>query len=188
MTGNVSALHRLMHSRLNWNLEVLVFEERGNQSSLEKISWRRAENQQQLNWGRGFCLHKGIDLEMFFFCVCVLGRVVLSWTVASMPFILILIFPSSQKFNNSVLLQVFFFSFFLTFLNLKLPLKMFVPDPGRVTSSVKSWSCLIVLIGTLRSDDGDANENVKKTIGLTTETTTLHKHHVFFVHFFAITA
>lgn len=44
MTGNVSALHRLMHSRLNWNLEVLVFEERGNQSSLEKISWRRAEN------------------------------------------------------------------------------------------------------------------------------------------------
>ena len=116
---------------------------------------------------------------MFFLCVCVLGRVVLSWTVASMPFILILIFPSSQKFNNSVLLQVFFFSFFLTFLNLKLPLKMFVPDPRRVTSSVKSWCCLIVFIGTLRSDDGDANENVKKTIGLTTETTTLHMHHVF---------
>ena len=100
---------------------------------------------------------------MFFFLA--LGRVVFSGVVASMPFILILIFPSSQKFNNSVLLQVFFFSFFLTFLTLKLPLKMFVPDPRRVTSSVKSWYGHIVLIGTLRSDNGNGNENVKKTIG-----------------------
>ena len=46
----------------------------------------------------------------FFFA---LGRVVLSEIVVSMPFILILIFPSSQDFNNSVLLQVFYFLFSL---------------------------------------------------------------------------
>ena len=30
---------------------------------------------------------------------------------------------------------------------------------------------------TLRSDDGDRNENVTKAIGLITKTTTLHLHH-----------
>ena len=44
------------------------------------------------------------------------------------------------------------------------------------------------ILGTLRSDDGDANENVKKEIGLITKTTILHVHHTFFVHFFAFTA
>ena len=39
-------------------------------------------------------------------------------------------------------------------------------------------------IGTLRSNDTDSNENVKKTIGLISKTTTLHVHHAFFVHFF----
>ena len=35
------------------------------------------------------------------------------------------------------------------------------------------------LIGTLRSNDADGNENVKKTIGLISKTTTLHVHHAF---------
>ena len=34
-------------------------------------------------------------------------------------------------------------------------------------------------IGTLRSNDADSNENVKKTIGLISKTTTSHVHHVF---------
>ena len=33
--------------------------------------------------------------------------------------------------------------------------------------------------GTLRSNDADDNENVKKTIGLISETTTSHVHHTF---------
>ena len=32
-------------------------------------------------------------------------------------------------------------------------------------------------LGTLRSDDGDGNESVKKAIGLITKTTYLHVHH-----------
>ena len=35
------------------------------------------------------------------------------------------------------------------------------------------------LIGTLRSNDADGNENVKKTIGLISKTATLHVHHAF---------
>ena len=38
-------------------------------------------------------------------------------------------------------------------------------------------------LGTLRSNDADGNESVKKTIGLISKTTTLHVHHAFFVHF-----
>ena len=34
-------------------------------------------------------------------------------------------------------------------------------------------------LGTLRSNDADGNENVKKTIGLISKTTTLHVHHAF---------
>ena len=36
------------------------------------------------------------------------------------------------------------------------------------------------IIGTLRSNDADGNENVKKTIGLISKTTTSHVHHTFF--------
>ena len=36
---------------------------------------------------------------------------------------------------------------------------------------------LISIIGTLRSNDADGNENVIKTIGFTTKTTILHVHH-----------
>ena len=34
-------------------------------------------------------------------------------------------------------------------------------------------------IGTLRSNDADGDENVKKTIGLISKTTTSHVHHAF---------
>ena len=37
----------------------------------------------------------------------------------------------------------------------------------------------IVIIGTLRYNDADGNENVKKTIGFISKTTTLHVHHAF---------
>ena len=38
----------------------------------------------------------------------------------------------------------------------------------------------VLLLGTLRSNDADGNENVKKkTIGLISKTTTLHVHHTF---------
>ena len=37
----------------------------------------------------------------------------------------------------------------------------------------------MVIIGTLRSNDADVNENVIKTIGLMSKTTTLHAHHTF---------
>ena len=36
-----------------------------------------------------------------------------------------------------------------------------------------------MVIGTLRSNDTDVNENVIKTIGLMSKTTTLHVHHTF---------
>ena len=43
------------------------------------------------------------------------------------------------------------------------------------------FHCIAVwfLIGTLRSKDADGNENVKKTKGLISKTTTLHVHHAF---------
>ena len=40
----------------------------------------------------------------------------------------------------------------------------------------------------LRNYDGDGNGKVKKVIGLISKTTTLHVHHAFFVHFFAVPA
>ena len=47
---------------------------------------------------------------------------------------------------------------------------------------------LLRLIGTLRSNDADGDENVKKTIGFINKTTALHVHHTFFVHFFPVFA
>ena len=38
-------------------------------------------------------------------------------------------------------------------------------------------------VGTLRSNDENGNEKVKKTLSLISKTTTLHEHHTFFVHF-----
>ena len=43
-------------------------------------------------------------------------------------------------------------------------------------------------MGTLRSDDGDVNENVYKAIGLISKTTIFTRASHFFVHFFAVTA
>ena len=40
-------LNLSVHSILNWNLEVSVFEKRENQEYLEKITQSKAENQQQ---------------------------------------------------------------------------------------------------------------------------------------------
>ena len=36
-----------------------------------------------------------------------------------------------------------------------------------------------MILGTLRSDDSDGNENINKAIGLITKTTILHVHHAF---------
>ena len=46
-------------------------------------------------------------------------------------------------------------------------------------SMVMTVVLLIMIIGTLRNYDCDGNENVKKTIGLISKTTTLHVHHDF---------
>ena len=43
-------------------------------------------------------------------------------------------------------------------------------------------------VGSFSNGDGDSNENVKKAIGLLSNTTSLHVHHTFSVHFFAVTA
>ena len=43
-------------------------------------------------------------------------------------------------------------------------------------------------LGTLRSNDADGDENVKKTIGFISKTTALHVHHTLFVHFFPVFA
>ena len=40
-------------------------------------------------------------------------------------------------------------------------------------------SSLNIIIETLRSNDADGIENVKKTIGFIRKTTTLHVHHAF---------
>ena len=42
----------------------------------------------------------------------------------------------------------------------------------------KASFCPLIL-GTLRSNDADGNENVRKTIGLISKTTTSHVHHTF---------
>ena len=51
-----------------------------------------------------------------------------------------------------------------------------------------SFLCFLIhFVRTLlRNYDGDGNGNVKKVIGLMSKTTTLHVHHAFFVHFFAV--
>ena len=50
-----------------------------------------------------------------------------------------------------------------------------------------SFLCFSIhFVRTLRNYDGDGNGNIKKVIGLISKTTTLHVHHAFFVHFFAV--
>ena len=43
-----------------------------------------------------------------------------------------------------------------------------------VVVAYERWS-----LGSLRNDDGDGNQDVKKAIGLLRKTTTLHVHHAF---------
>ena len=52
---------------------------------------------------------------------------------------------------------------------------------------VRLGSCFIA-VSSLTYHEGDVNENVKKAIAWQGKTTTLHVHHVFFVHFFTIIA
>ena len=44
------------------------------------------------------------------------------------------------------------------------------------------------LLASLSNDDADGTDNDKKAKGLISKTTTLHVHHAFFVHFFAVVA
>ena len=41
------------------------------------------------------------------------------------------------------------------------------------------WTVEDASIGTLRKQDGDGNESVKKAMGLMSKTTRLHVHHAF---------
>ena len=40
-------------------------------------------------------------------------------------------------------------------------------------------ACFLSLLGTLRSNDADGNQNVKKGIGFISKKTNLHVHHAF---------
>ena len=58
----------------------------------------------------------------------------------------------------------------------------------KVPTVVRNQGAEVKELGTLRNYDGDVNGNVKKAIDLMSKTTTLHVHHAFFVHFFAVLA
>ena len=45
--------------------------------------------------------------------------------------------------------------------------------------TVKVWGGVGRILGTLRSNDANGNEDVKKTIGFISKTTTLRVHHAF---------
>ena len=47
------------------------------------------------------------------------------------------------------------------------------------STAMECRRCFSSLLGSLRNDDGDGNENGKKEIGLLRKTTTLHVHHAF---------
>ena len=67
----------------------------------------------------------------------------------------------------------FLFSFFFFFLS------FFVLPWGQRHDWHTVISMFCVAIGTLRSNDADGNENVKKTIGFISKTITLHVHHTY---------
>ena len=68
------------------------------------------------------------------------------------------------------------------FLNLTIFLRQFCIDDRTMCGRER------LIIGTLRSNDADGEENVKKTIDFISKTTALHVHHAFFVHFFPVFA
>ena len=47
---------------------------------------------------------------------------------------------------------------------------------------------MLILGGRLSNDDGSGKEKDKKAIALDLQNKTLHVHHAFFVHFFAVVA
>ena len=54
-----------------------------------------------------------------------------------------------------------------------------LPNTGRANANFKCLSNYYALLGTLRSNDADGDENVQKTIGFISKTTALHVHHTF---------
>ena len=52
-------------------------------------------------------------------------------------------------------------------------------DDGDHSDRDQMLKVIVLVLGTLRSNDADGNENVKKTIGLISKTTTSHVHHTF---------
>ena len=63
--------------------------------------------------------------------------------------------------------------------------QVYLPALQATVSDIYSYGIIesrvtrILLLGTLRSDDGDGNGNAAKTIGLISKTTILHVHHAF---------
>ena len=79
----------------------------------------------------------------------------------------------SPEINHSVVWQT---SFIEKFFKLQ---PMSVTYITKTLSSNKSSHFYCERLGTLRSNDADDNEDVKKTIGLISKTTTSHVHHTF---------
>ena len=52
-------------------------------------------------------------------------------------------------------------------------------DSGYMQAASKLTYVIILTIGTLRSKDADGNDNVKKTMGFISKTTTSHVQHAF---------
>ena len=60
-----------------------------------------------------------------------------------------------------------------------IPIKRLLPLLNLPSPVKMEFGVSLVLIGTLRSDDGDGNGNATKAIGLISKTTILHVHHSF---------
>ena len=60
-----------------------------------------------------------------------------------------------------------------------IPIKRLLPLLDLPSPVKMEFGVTLVLIGTLRSDDGDGNGNTTKAIGLISKTTILHVHHAF---------
>ena len=91
---------------------------------------------------------------------------------------ILMIFYNNREYSDC---KIIFCSCFRVFV---LACFLLLPFVGHVPAS----EVLGTLIGSLSNDDADGNENDKKAIGLFSKTTTLHVHHAFVVHFFAVVA
>ena len=91
--------------------------------------------------------------------------------------------------NLQVLLSLSYVFYLLYLLGSLFPYGWTLSQSMVVTSFLVTADVRVsVLVGSLSNDDADGNENGKKAIGLISKTTTLHVHHAFFVHFFAVIA